>query len=113
VNEPRAKINHHLIVENDSSLDGALVSHRLQALAPLLELEGLVDDSGDLYFAGIEVPNGGGEHVGLREGTEDGDLVTKDLAGRPADTRRVAVHTVDDQLTAAADVVNGVFENLG
>jgi hypothetical protein len=41
----------HLVVEDNSGLDGALVLHRLQALAPLLELESLVDNALNLDFA--------------------------------------------------------------
>ena len=40
-----------LVVEDNSSLDGALVLHGLQALAPLLEFEGLVDDTLNLDLA--------------------------------------------------------------
>lgn len=72
------------------------------------------------------------EHVGLGEGSEDGDLVAEDLGRGPRDTGGVGVDTVgmrtirycegdiecpgclpvDDQLAAATDVVDGVLENL-
>ena len=64
------------LIKSDSSLDGALVTHGLQALSPLLELEGLVDDAANLDLASVKVVNGGRELVGFREGTENGDLVT-------------------------------------
>lgn len=41
----------NLIIEDDGCLDGALVLHGLQALAPLLELESLVDDTLNLDLA--------------------------------------------------------------
>ena len=37
-----------LVLEDNSGLDGALVLHGFQAFAPLLKLEGLVDDSFNL-----------------------------------------------------------------
>jgi hypothetical protein len=44
-------LEEHLVIEDDGSLDGALVSHGLQALAPLLKLECLVDDTFDFDLA--------------------------------------------------------------
>ncbi len=64
-----------LLVKGNSSLNRALIPHRLQTLLPLLELEGLVHDTVDLDFATIEVVDRGGEFVGLGEGAEDGDFV--------------------------------------
>jgi len=49
-----------LVVEDDGSLDGALVLHGLQALGPLIQLECLVDDSFDLYLARVEIVDSGG-----------------------------------------------------
>ena len=40
-----------LVFENNGCLNGALVLHRLQALAPLLEFECLVDDTFDFDLA--------------------------------------------------------------
>jgi hypothetical protein len=64
------------LVKGDGGLDGALVAHRLEALLPLLQLEGLVDDAAHLDLAAVEVVNGGGELVGLGEGAEYGDFVS-------------------------------------
>ena len=41
------------LIEDDSSLDSTLVLHSLQALRPLLELIGLVDNTLDLDLARI------------------------------------------------------------
>ena len=49
-----------LVLENNGCFDGGLVLHGLQALAPLLELEGLVNNAFDLDLARIEVVNGSG-----------------------------------------------------
>jgi hypothetical protein len=46
-----------LVVENDGCLDCALVLHGLQALSPLVELEGLIDDPFDLDLARVEIVN--------------------------------------------------------
>lgn len=48
------------LFEDDSGLDGSLVLHSLQALAPLLELVGLVDDTLDFDLAGVEVVDSSG-----------------------------------------------------
>src|SRR5690606_31752162 len=63
------------LIKDNSSLDGTLVLHSLQALAPLLQLVGLVDNAVHLDLATVQVGNGGGEHVSLREGAENGDFV--------------------------------------
>jgi hypothetical protein len=52
------------------------------------------------------------EHIGLGEGSENGDLVTEDLAWWPGDTGRCAVDTIDDELTTTTDVVDGILEDL-
>ena len=44
-------MGNNLVLEDNSSLDGALVLHRLQAFTPLLELEGLVNNTLDLDLA--------------------------------------------------------------
>jgi len=43
------------LVKDNGSLDGTLVAHALEALFPLFELEGLVDDTLDLDLARIEI----------------------------------------------------------
>lgn len=48
----------HLVKDN-SSLDGSLVLHRLQALRPLLQLEGLVDNPFHIHLATIKIINRG------------------------------------------------------
>lgn len=101
------------LVEDDGGLDGGLVADALEGLAPLLELEGLVDDALGLDLAAVEVVDGGGEHEGLGEGADDGDLVAEDLGGRPRDARRAGVDAVAHELAAAAHVVDGVLEHLG
>jgi len=53
------------------------------------------------------------EHVGLRKRSEDGDLITEDLAGWPRDTSRRRINAIYNKLSSTSDVVNGVFENLG
>ena len=103
-----------LVVENNGSLDCALVLHGLQALSPLVELEGLIDDPFDLDLARVEIVNGSSletsalsrrrwileeksrltEHVGLGERSKDCDLITKDLAGWPRNTSSGGVHTM-------------------
>jgi hypothetical protein len=65
-----------LLIKRNGSFDGRLVAHGFEALAPLLELVGLVDDALDLYLTAVQVVNCSREHVGLGEGSEDGDLVT-------------------------------------
>ena len=109
---PSVFVNHALVKDN-GGLDGRLVPDALEGLAPLLQLEGLVDDALGLDLAAVEVVDGGGEHEGLGEGTDDGDLVTEDLGRRPRDAGRVGVDTVADELAAATDVVGGVLEDLG
>jgi hypothetical protein len=101
------------LVKDNGGLDGGLVADALQSLTPLLELEGLVHDALGLDLAAVEVVDGGGEHEGLGEGADDGDLITKDLGRRPRDAGRVGVDTVADELASAADVVDGVLEDLG
>lgn len=64
------------LVEGDGSLDGALVTHRLQALGPLVNLEHLVDNTVDFDLAGVQVVDSSGELVRLGEAADDGDLVT-------------------------------------
>lgn len=64
------------LVKDDRRLDGALVLQRRQTLLPLLQLEGLVHDTLNLDFAGVQVVDGSGELVGLGEATQNGDLVT-------------------------------------
>jgi hypothetical protein len=45
-------VNHRRqLVEDNGGLDGALVLHGLQALAPLLELEDLVDNALNIDLA--------------------------------------------------------------
>ena len=65
-----------------------------------------------LKFAQI----GGGEmlteHVSLRERSKNGDLITKDLARRPRDTRSSRVDTIYDKLTSPPYVIDCVFKNL-
>lgn len=50
------------LLEDNGSLNSALVFHSLQTFAPLIELIGLVDNSLDLYLARIKVSDGGGCH---------------------------------------------------
>jgi len=50
--------------------------------------------------------------VCLREGAEDGDLIAEDLGWWPGHSGRVLVDTIDDQLSTAPDVVDGVLEDL-
>jgi hypothetical protein len=111
--KPRKRpiINKNLI-KNDGSLDGALVPHSLKTLAPLLQPVRLVDDTLNLHLAAIKVANGGWEHVGLGERAKNSDLVTEDLARWPADTGVVTVHTVNNQLTSTADIVDSILQNL-
>ena len=52
------------------------------------------------------------EHVDLGEGTDDPDLITEDLGGRPGDAVGAGVDTVYDEGTAATAVVDGVLEEL-
>lgn len=75
------------------------------------------------------------EHISLREGSENGDLITEDLARGPRDTGSRRVNTINDQLcvnlrvsvclqkhihlrtncvltSASSDVVDGILENL-
>lgn len=79
--QPRPRSSHGSVsqpnqsVKDNRGLDGALVPHRLQTLLPLIQLEGLVDNTLDLDLAAIEVVDRGGELVGLGEGAEDGDFV--------------------------------------
>jgi len=101
------------LVENNGGLDGSLVPHGFEALTPLLELVSLVHDASNLDLAGVKIADGRREHVGLREGTENGDLVPEDLARRPSHTSRVAVDSVNHQLTTTTNVVDRVLENLG
>lgn len=63
------------LIKGNSSLDGALIPHRLQTLLPLVELERLVDDAMHLDLAAVEIVDGGGELVDLGEGADDGDFV--------------------------------------
>lgn len=71
------------LVEDNRRFDGSLVSHGLQALAPLLELVSLVYNSLNPDLAAIEIADGSREHVGLREGTDDSNLITEDFAWGP------------------------------
>ena len=43
------------LVKGNGSFDRRLVSHSLEALSPLLEFEGLVDDAMHLDLATVEV----------------------------------------------------------
>lgn len=63
-----------LVIEDDGSLDGSLVPDALESLTPLLELEGLVDNTLGLDLATVEVVDSGGEHEGLGERSDDGDF---------------------------------------
>jgi hypothetical protein len=101
------------LVENNGGLDGSLVPHGFEALTPLLELISLVHDASNLDLAGVKIADGRREHVGLREGTENGDLIPEDLARRPSHTSRVAVDSVNHQLTTTTNVVDRVLKDLG
>lgn len=69
-----AELEYRLVVKDDGSLDRRLVADALESLAPLLELEGLVDDTLSLDLATVKVVDRGGEHEGLRERSDDGDF---------------------------------------
>jgi hypothetical protein len=101
------------LVENNGGLDGSLVPHGFEALAPLLELVSFVHNASNLDLASVKIADGRREHVSLREGTENGNLVPEDLARGPGDTSRVAVNSVNHQLTATTNVVDRVLEDLG
>lgn len=101
------------LVENNGSLDGSFVPHGFEALAPLLELVSFVHDASNLDLASVKIADGRREHVSFREGTENGNLIPEDLARGPGDTSRVAVDSVNHQLTATTNVVDRVLEDLG
>ena len=63
-----------VLVEDDSGLDGRFVTDALEGLAPLLQLEDLVDNALGLDLAAVEIVHRGREHVGLGEGSDDGDF---------------------------------------
>ena len=44
--------------------------------------------------------------IGLRETAQDSDFITEDLAWWPANSGRVTVHTVHNELTTTTDVVD-------
>jgi hypothetical protein len=67
--------NLDLVIEGNSSLNSALILHRLKTLLPLLKFERLIDNTCNLDLPGIEIVDGGGKFVGLGERTQDGDLV--------------------------------------
>jgi len=69
-----AKLECRLVVKDDGSLDRRLVTDALESLTPLLELEGLVDDTLSLDLATIEIVDRGGELEGLGERSDDGDF---------------------------------------
>lgn len=100
------------LLENNSRLNSTLVLHTLQTLTPLLQLECLIHNACNLHFPGVEVIDGSREHVSLREGTQDRDLVAKDLGWWPGDAGRGAVDSVDDELASTTDVVDGIFEDF-
>ena len=120
------------LVEDDCGLNGALVLHCFQTIGPLLQLEGLVDNALDLDLAAIcsrdlsatgchhndgvpthtEIVDGSRELVGLAERTENGDLVTKDLAWWPRDTVLVGIDAIHDELATSSDIVDRVLQNL-
>jgi hypothetical protein len=49
-----------LVVEDNGGFDGSLVPHGLQAFAPLLQLESLVDNTPNIHLARVEVVDCGG-----------------------------------------------------
>ena len=49
--------------------------------------------------------------VCLTEGTQDGDLVSKDLGWWPGNTSRIGIDTIYDKLTTSSDVIDRVFED--
>jgi hypothetical protein len=53
------------LVKYDGGLDGTLVLDRLQRLAILLELEGLVDDALGLDLSRVEVVDSGGWNMSV------------------------------------------------
>jgi len=79
----------------------------------LLEFVSLIHDAFNPNLSSVKVADGGREHVGLGEGANDGDFISKNLAWGPRDTGCVAVDAIDDKLTTAADVMDGVLEDLG
>jgi hypothetical protein len=92
-----------VLVEDNSSLDRTLVSHTLQAFTPLFQFESLVDNTLDLHFSAIKIVDCGWEHVGLGEGTQDRNLVAKDLAWWPRDAGGSRVDTIDNKFTSTSD----------
>lgn len=62
------------LVEDNGSLDSGLVANALQSLAPLLQLERLVDDALSLDLAAVKVIDCRWEHEGLGERADDGNF---------------------------------------
>lgn len=54
----------------------------LKTLVPFINGNSLIHDPIDFNLPGIQVGQCVGEVEGLREGSDDGDFITKDFAGR-------------------------------
>lgn len=99
------------LIKDNCSLDCALVFDALQCLAVVLELEHLVDDAFNLDLAAVEIVNGSSylyqsqiilknsrlkghltEHVGFRERSNNGNLISKDFGWRPRYPIFVGIH---------------------
>lgn len=94
-------------------LDSALIPHGFKTLIPLIDRKGLIHDPLDFNLSGIQVRQRVGELKRLGEGSDNCDFVAKDFGGWPDYTGFVAVDSVDDEFTAAADIVNCIFEDFG
>jgi hypothetical protein len=95
----------------DGDLDEVSRFGTVKSLLVVLQVKDVGDHTLDVDSATVQVGNGSREAEDLREGTEDGDLVTEDLHGRPVNTGVVVVDSVDQQGSASSDPVDGIVDH--
>ena len=77
----------------------------------VFQVEDIGDHTLDVNSTAVQIGNGSREAEDLREGTQNGDLVTEDLHGRPVDSGVVVVDSIDQQSSTPSHPVDGVVNH--
>lgn len=89
--------NPLLATTADGDLECLPRVHLVQSLLVVLEVEDVGNHAICSDPARVEVGDGTGETVSLRERSNDADLITEDLGRRPRDASLVLVNTIHEE----------------